>query len=186
MSRLPLEQMIASLRPEAASEPKLGTIAGEASVLVMVLLPLLVVGQTQPCGLGRPETYAIFFAGFCGNRTNSVLIGMPPTVDTRRRVGVSPTSSKSLRRKRIAFQCSSVSAMPICSASAVPSASSHSLGSVRKPSSLTWISWPLRVVTGIALSPSYLVVLAVFVVVLPTMDMWVGTGIEWPGSRTLQ
>src|SRR5665647_834937 len=64
--------------------------------------------------------------------------------------------------------------------------------SVRKPSSLTWISWPLSVVTGIASFLLYLAGVALVLVVLaeagilPTMDMCVGTGIERPGSRMFQ
>src|ERR1035437_10506855 len=54
MSRLPLEQMIASLRPGPASESKLGTIAGEVSVLVMsVSFFVGGVGLDAADGLGQ-------------------------------------------------------------------------------------------------------------------------------------
>src|SRR5450631_1439803 len=53
MSRLPLEQMMASLRPAPTSESKLGTIAGEASVLVMSFLLSWVGGSDAAVRLGQ-------------------------------------------------------------------------------------------------------------------------------------
>ena len=61
-------------------------------------------------------------------------------VDTRRSVGVSPFPGKSLRRKWITFQCSSLISTPIWAASTAPRSSVHSSYSVMNPSSLTWIS----------------------------------------------
>ncbi len=58
MSRLPLEQMMASLRPAGVSVSNWGTIAGAVSVVVMAVRSSSMVGpgQTQPCGLGSPAT----------------------------------------------------------------------------------------------------------------------------------
>ena len=59
-----------------------------------------------------------------------------------------PCSVKSARRKRSTAQCASVRSMPMLAASTLARSSSHSSYSVRKPSSSTWTSWPLMVVTG--------------------------------------
>jgi hypothetical protein len=60
---------------------------------------------------------------------------MLPAVLILRSVAVSPCAAKSSRRKRIAFQCSSVIAMPICEASTAAKGSFHSEYWVMKPSS---------------------------------------------------
>src|SRR4051794_26882568 len=117
----------------------------------VVMAGLLVwCGQTQPCGLGSPATYAIFLAGFWGNSVKSCLTGAPLRCEIRRKVAVSPVSAKSSRSNRTTSQCASVIEMPIWAARAAPSSSVHSAGTVRKPSSLMWNSWPASVVVVMA------------------------------------